>query len=326
MPLVKLRISPLKICVIFSNGIGDGLMILPALRALCSDNKYQVLVLADGGFIDRVKLDIASAKFLELEFNREDQCRVFDVRKAAAAAASCDILISFATWTSKSMRELTLKLPNTIGHFDHFHSFIPYDSSIHACDNAFRFLSIDKGNIIDYAWGLKLPHMAVNFAKAFWSAFPKRLYRITVHIETLSNKQPDQDWLKIFMAVISREIPDHLFVFLGRRGIQGISLGKDARFVEITDIPFLFSSAILRESDYFVGVDSCFLHLADLYRIPGCALFVSTMSWEYGWHFSQTGLNFSTCSQGEEPGDDATLSAHRAIAEIRLNQQKQRGA
>jgi ADP-heptose:LPS heptosyltransferase len=53
--------------------------------------------------------------------------------------------------------------------------------------------------------------------------------------------------------------------------------------------------AVLSESDLFLGIDSCHLHAADLFRIPAVGLFGPTTARRWGvrfpphWHFQGNG-------------------------------------
>ena len=43
------------------------------------------------------------------------------------------------------------------------------------------------------------------------------------------------------------------------------------------------SMSLVSEADLFVGVDSCMLHVADFYRVPGVGLFGPTRASEFGF-------------------------------------------
>jgi ADP-heptose:LPS heptosyltransferase len=44
------------------------------------------------------------------------------------------------------------------------------------------------------------------------------------------------------------------------------------------------SCCLVAESDFFIGIDSCMLHVADLARVPGVGLFGPTNVKEFGFY------------------------------------------
>ena len=48
-----------------------------------------------------------------------------------------------------------------------------------------------------------------------------------------------------------------------------------------------FALALIAEADLFVGIDSSFLHAADLFRVPGVGMFGPTAPSEWGFRFAR---------------------------------------
>ena len=44
------------------------------------------------------------------------------------------------------------------------------------------------------------------------------------------------------------------------------------------------SCCLVAESDFFIGIDSCMLHVADMARVPGVGLFGPTSAKEFGFY------------------------------------------
>jgi len=44
------------------------------------------------------------------------------------------------------------------------------------------------------------------------------------------------------------------------------------------------SCCLVAESDFFIGIDSCMLHVADMARVPGVGLFGPTNAKEFGFY------------------------------------------
>ncbi len=80
--------------------------------------------------------------------------------------------------------------------------------------------------------------------------------------------------------------------------------------VKRIDLHLELTLALVRHADLFLGVDSCFLHAADLNRVPGVALFGPTKSWQWGFRFSRRSRDISAESMdaiGPEPVLEALL-------------------
>jgi ADP-heptose:LPS heptosyltransferase len=69
---------------------------------------------------------------------------------------------------------------------------------------------------------------------------------------------------------------------------------------------------LVGEADLFVGVDSCMLHVADLFRVPGVGLFGPTRPRQWGFRF---GLHRHVVTEGDmsEIREDEVLGALEAV-------------
>lgn len=102
----------------------------------------------------------------------------------------------------------------------------------------------------------------------------KRL--IAIHAETVPEKEwPDEYWREVF-----RRLADSVqFVLLGRR--EAIRSWQQARMNALPGLMRLNESwaeqvAVIGMADGFIGIDSCFAHVADAFGIPGVVLFGPT--------------------------------------------------
>lgn len=59
------------------------------------------------------------------------------------------------------------------------------------------------------------------------------------------------------------------------------------RILQFESSLFEVSWEMLNLSDFFIGLDSCFMHLADINNIPSIVLFGETNEKEWGYRFNE---------------------------------------
>jgi ADP-heptose:LPS heptosyltransferase len=138
-----------------------------------------------------------------------------------------------------------------------------------------------------------------------------------VHPET----SPERTWARERLAwVLDRFLagrPDFVALVAS---LAPVDLGEHAGRVRWIDSHLELTLALMRHVDLFLGVDSCFLHAADLYRIPGVALFGPTEPWEKGFRLSPRSRHVSARSMDGircEPVLEALLELADAVADGR---------
>jgi hypothetical protein len=110
--------------------------------------------------------------------------------------------------------------------------------------------------------------------------------------------------------------------FLGERpeykvlvsSLAPFDLGShDGRVIPV-DTHLELTLAMMRHVDLFLGVDSCFLHAADLFRVPGVALFGPTAPSEWGFRLSPSFRHVSAESM-DQIRPERVLEALLEVAE-----------
>jgi len=107
-----------------------------------------------------------------------------------------------------------------------------------------------------------------------------------VHPDTRPRKMwTAEGWSRVLCEMLDAE-PDIRIFLSSHTAAHGIALGRHQhRLVEL-DTPFEMTLGILRHASAFVGVDSCFLHGADLLRIPAVGLFGPSDPAEWGFRLT----------------------------------------
>jgi hypothetical protein len=273
--------------LIFANGLGDYLLNLPAVRALAAIYNGRLGLLSSFGARNRFFLDINFKFVVETEFATEAGSRHFDAASAANLCGPCDVLISLNPWHSSSVDRLIdyLRPEMSIGFFKEFSKHVPLDFGVHNCVAAFSVPKrINRSLTIEhFASGPSLSEAAMQFATTMREMVGVREL-VVVHADTAAEKMWAPARLECSLLELLRR-REKLHVFLVGIRNPGVEIGHK-RIHATYGIPFTSALALVSVADAFLGIDSCFLHAADLFRIPGVGLFGPTSSREFGFYFS----------------------------------------
>ena len=270
----------------FANGIGDNLLNLPALRGLRSGLGQKMVLICEArrkAFFEELETPI-----LGVEMTRHPRGFEFDWRALRDRIAECDLFISLSPWMTPSLHELirALQPVPTIGFGPEFDQSILRGESIHALDAAFtvcRFLFPH----LDVRSFCQPPRCIWNQAEEIYAIrkqLPSSSRILVVHIETLPHKcWPTNHWKEALARFLNLH-PD----------IFALVIGDKAKEVD-SDLPRLIPSdtmslpsamTLVATADYFAGIDSCMLHVADFARVPSVALFGPTSHQKWGIRFA----------------------------------------
>lgn len=306
--------------VIHYNGYGDRLLCLPAMRALTSlfPNRIKLICGRRDGYT--FFADLPLADIIELDYERAVEGWLFDYEAAAKAVGNCDLLISLNSWYSASIGRLQrLFSSDSIGLYSKFNHRVAWNHEKHAADRAFDIVRQFKPslNIEQFSQPPELPRSEVEHARFIRRQVPEHRRVMALHTQTT----PEKMWSpRKFISVIDEFLDRHpdyvVFVFDQERfGLDSGKHGDRVFPLPCWAIPIVRSFAILSEADLFLGVDSCMLHLADLYRIPGAGLFGPTNPSEFGFRF---GPHKHICSgpSMEDISESDVLSVLEELVEI----------
>lgn len=267
-----------KVGVFFANGIGDHLMVLPAVRAIT------------GIFGKRVTL-FAMLPLLDLFFGRlpfggiapvvlyedRDGCNRFTPEAVADGIADIQLFISLNPWHSAEVDALLahLKPAMSIGLYEQFDIYAQPCSGEHSCDRAFRIAkTIDPTQTIEnYSTPPLLPKHSLLAGRRILAALPAEQKVLAVHNETLDHKMWRDERMTRLINLFLEARPDFVVLALGatNRGFE--TFGGNPRVTAPLGLPLDAALALVAQADLFLGVDSCMLHMADLCRVPGVGLF-----------------------------------------------------
>jgi len=287
--------------VIFGNAIGDHLLTLPALRALASLFPSRLSLICMPGSRRDFFSGLRLRSVCEVEMPGRGRCRVFDSRGVARKIGKCDLLLSLNPWKSPSVGKLLRLLSPalSVGLSPEFRVALPTDPTRHAAEWAFSVpVYLDPSlRLSDFAFPPRLPPRCRPRVRRFLRDFAPGKRVLAVHNETKPEKVwPRSQFTGLIESFLERHPEFVVFVLDFHKPGECAEKFKD-RVIHSPGLRLPYAFAVIGESDLFLGANSCMLHAADLYRIPGVGLFgpykcrygpTRTHQYEHwGFHFSR---------------------------------------
>ena len=271
----------------FTNGVGDHFLNLPTLRALGEIFEGRLTLVCSDGECKSLFSDIRLRRMIPTEFRFENSTREFLVSQVRNDIKSCDLFVSIVPWSSHSLTALLGELAGTmtLGFSPAFEVSLPLDFARHSADLAFdavRFFDPHR-NWYSFAQCPVYSKEANACAHELRKLLPSRAKLLVLHADT----SPHKMWSTTGFCYIVEQLLNRyseLWVFVVGWRDLGIAerIGID-RCVSCLKLQLLQTFSIIARADFFLGVDSCFLHSADFARIPSVGLFGPTSSEEFGF-------------------------------------------
>jgi hypothetical protein len=280
----------------FLHGIGDGLLALPALRALTALFEGRLTLICEKSIHELLFHELPLCQVVPIDAvpppdkPAAQACDyAFDAAKIARQAGKCDLFLSLVPWRSTSLDQLiALLAPRlTVGLSKDWDVALPRCFDQHAFCHLFGVPRLFEPtlNLDAFAGPPTFSVDARERAAQITGLFPKGCRVLAVHNDTTKRKTWDLGRLETTLRRFLALHPEFWAITLGLNGYA-------AR--EWTDLPFVpcdgllldTSMCMLMSAHLFLGVDSCMLHLADLCRIPTVGLFGPTRQKEFGCWFA----------------------------------------
>ena len=277
--------------VFFLNGLGDHLLVRPALSALCATFPKGVRLLCPRGSHEVFFSDLPFRAVSEFDYWYEDGCFWFLSSGLRSAEESSGLFVSLAPWDAASLADLRreLKPVRSIGFGDDYDVAIPRDFTKHSAALAFDApLSCSPDlRFEDHTAPPQLPAWARESAVSLFHSLAPRSRRIVIHADSKPEKMwPTTNWLETIHRLLCRY--DDVMIFLvGSDHPVFATTRISPRVRALYGLPLPVSMALVSLADLFVGIDSVMLHAADFFRIPSVGLFGSTRAEEFGFLFSR---------------------------------------
>lgn len=282
----------------YNGGIGDRLCNLPALRALAAIFQGRLGLIGHHGDRALYYRDLELSAAWEIDLDLIATGWTFDAAALARKLRDCDLLLSVNPWHTDSVSALLAHLPSidTVGFFPEFRHSLPCDYVGHAMNMAFAVPAAltRQVRLADFSEPPALAATARGIAHAFRQQHVRTPRLLFVHTDTKAEKSwPRERFANAVEGFLSGH-PQFTAVVVDARG-EGAWLTRHPDRVVALHLPLDACFAVLSEADLFLGIDSCHLHAADLFRIPSVGLFGPTTARRWGvkfpphWHFQGNG-------------------------------------
>lgn len=276
--------------LVFLNGIGDHFINLPAIRATASLFPEKMRIICRSGAAEMFS-DVPAGSIHEIRWGLDQRDQVLASDYVANILTPCDLLISLNPWHTDAVDRMLnrIKPANSVGFFPEFSTYVPLSFEKHSAELAYD-IPRALGSLVpinQFSGPPKLPEWARTVAANLLASLPSHGHVVAIHPETLAEKMWCLDKFCAFIDAFLDRCPD-FFAFV--IGVSDLSLdrGRHAtRVIPCSGLPFYASAALVASADLFVGVDSCMLHVADIFRVPSVGLFGPTNPAEFGFRLTK---------------------------------------
>jgi ADP-heptose:LPS heptosyltransferase len=285
--------------VFFINGVGDNILNLPALRALAQIFEGRLSLICSGKEALHIFDDLPLRRLIRIRAEMTGPGREFDARSVAEITENCDLFISLVPWCSPSLIQLIKELRPalSIGFFSNYDIEIPLDYNKHSAELGFDVVRLFNPAycLRDFTAPPSYRNEALAEAQSLLSCLNPGTRILAVHADTASEKM----WVSarfIKTLDIFLDLHKDYSVFIVGHTPLGLDSGLYGnRVIPCYGLGLSASQSLVTKADYFLGVDSCMLHVADFARVPGVGLFGPTRAEEFGF---LVGPNVTIQAQG----------------------------
>ncbi len=275
------------------NGIGDYVMSVPAMRALAHFAPPPVHIVC--GAVDASLLyeDTGADRIVRTATSGGHFAHRFDPDSPTDITPPYEWFISLAHWFSADILQLRerCRARSSAGLFPHFDlrpQFEHTQQAVHEIDRIFAVAAAFNYTTSPDEWtyALPLPSRSMAFATALAATLPVGNVLLAVHAETRPEKIWPLDRLDAALTTVMEKRPDVSPVILNTPPEQLPRTARNPAALFAGRPPVADAMAVTAICDCFLGIDSCMLHVADLYQRPGVALFGPTDPAQYGYRLA----------------------------------------
>ncbi|MBW4573791.1 MAG: glycosyltransferase family 9 protein [Aphanothece sp. CMT-3BRIN-NPC111] len=286
---------------LFANAIGDHILALPAFRALVKLFPKRLTLICTPSFKQTFFPEFCHDITCIPEFYWNGKKWEFDIEAVANQLERCDLLLWLSTWYPPNPEHiLKLLSPNySIGFCPGFDINIPPDFNKHMADLIFDVPLQLSANLRleDFAYPPVFRTANQQRAREIRNLISEPMKVMVVHADTKPQKMWPADNFRVLVDLFLERHPEFVVFVVGSHNLRlnAEQYGKRI-FLYNKRLALATSLALVGEADLFLGVDSCMLHAADLFRVPGVGLFGPTSCVEWGFRFSR---HAHICTEGE---------------------------
>jgi len=266
---------PRDVAVFFLNGLGDHLMLLPALRALECAFQERLHYFGQAEGIRLLRRELPEMTCTAVPWVRGPRGYQFDQAAIAPKLRPFDLLVCFTPWQDESLAVLLREAAAgaTLGLTPSCRTVIDYRPGEHTIDRNFRVVTelLPDLALQDYAAPPRSRGLGGGRPEVPVDRRPRRV--LAVHNETLPHKVWPRPRLRRTLEHFLARHPDWGVIGVGRRNRDLDRMHPAGPRGRARALRLENAFRTVAAADAFLGVDSCMLHLADLHRVPAVGLF-----------------------------------------------------
>ncbi|MBJ80700.1 MAG: hypothetical protein CMH60_05215 [Myxococcales bacterium] len=302
------------IVVVSINGLGDQILNWPTMRALHQIYPNRLKLVLGVGMRFMFCRDVPLQGQVRALY-QDREALTFDVDKVATAIGPCDTIIHLGQWLSDSLWDVICATNprRSVGLEPAFSDYVKVPNDVHMFERIFALAQHLGPDLIfdDFCAPPMFSTPAENLAQRLIEETINKYEKVLfVHPETHSSKRWSAEYFDAVLSAFLECCPEYRVVVCTR---DAYALRGHPRVHHLH--PHLeVAMSLVGLADCFLGVDSCFLHAADLYRIPGVALFGSTRSAHWGFRLAQPSVNIDGDGDMSNIKPEEVLSALLKVA------------
>lgn len=279
--------SSKDVAVLHINGLGDQVLAWPAMRALSRLFPGGIKLVLGAGMRSMFYRDVQLKTILRARFH-DRAALTLAVEPLVCELGLCEIFIVLSGWCNESISAVVdgARPRRSIGFGSSFGECVEVASDVHMFDKIFAAVQcLDPSLVLeDFCARPEFSPPAIEAAERLKDKhlLPEEKL-LFVHPETLPLKTWARAHYNYVLTKFLKERREYRILVCTQ---QQFELGSHPRIHSIS--PHLeLAMALVGLSECFLGVDSCFLHAADLYGLPGVALFGPTNPDIWGFRLSK---------------------------------------
>ena len=300
---LKTDLSHVKNPVIFiCNGIGDGFLALPTIRALAKCYSNKLTVLYDACALPSWLYDLPLKQLILIEVMRNATLVNFDYLTVAKSIRNCDLFISLNYYPSLDTKKLLSRVnPKLTVGFDYGYDIhLQQSKDKHASEVFFEALSLSRVSkqfdIKNFCYPIEpLVTLDKKSKDMLITLVKKNTIVLGIHTDTQPSKMWTGSQWDEFLFLFIEAYPNSIILIFGN-GYE-FQLHNN-HMVDLTRISIELAIAFVKQCHAFVSIDSCFLHIADFLGLIGVGLFLDSDPTMYGYRYSSVFSNLSIDQNG----------------------------
>lgn len=290
------KLSRERLTIFFYNGLGDAFLALPTLNALSSIFKGHIdIITAKSENFISILNTVERNHLYTINIEEDEDTKTFDFNEFENSLVECSCFLSLNQWYPRdinSFKRIINSFDSSIGFYSFFKNFLLRTKTQHAFDQYFMFAHFfdEKLNFKDFLDPPEIDELSEMKIKTLRDSLPESSKILVVHTDTEQHKMWQKEDFDELIDYIIESYSTTIVIIIGTNLPHLKKSNNHSRVLKLKTT-FKFAWSLVARSDIFVGVDSVFLHIADLYRRPSIGLFGPTSPNNWGLKISPLRFN-----------------------------------